>query len=74
MATPVDFFIKQLATPFFFVVILLATIFFQGLEFGYCVFLLSRQCGKSRHFRTLKLSERVCPLACYKVQKHYLRS
>jgi hypothetical protein len=38
----------------------LVTIFFQGLEFGYCVFLLSRQCDKSKHFKTLKLSKKVC--------------
>jgi hypothetical protein len=61
MATPVIFVIEQLATTSFFGYIFGYQIFFQGLEFGYCVFLLSRQCGESRRFRTLKLSERVLP-------------
>jgi hypothetical protein len=58
MATPAIFLIKQLVTTFF-LVMYLVTIFFQGLEFGYYVFLLSRQCDKSKHFKTLKLSKKV---------------
>jgi hypothetical protein len=42
--------------------------------FDDCVFLLGRQCGESKCSKTLKLSERVYPSACCKVQKHYLRS
>ncbi len=59
MATPAIILIKQLATTFF-LVMYLVTICFQGLEFGYCVFLLSRQCDKSKHFKTLKLRKKVC--------------
>jgi hypothetical protein len=40
MATPVIFFNKTIGYYFFFVVIYLATIFFQGPEFGYCVFFI----------------------------------
>jgi hypothetical protein len=50
----------------------LATNFFSRARVW--LFLLGRQSGESRHFRTVKLSERVCPSACCKVQKHYLGS
>jgi hypothetical protein len=59
MATPAIFLIKQLGTTFFWLCIWLPFLF-QGLEFGYCVFLLSRQCDKSKHFKSLKLSKKVC--------------
>jgi hypothetical protein len=82
MATTAICLIKQLAVTLFFGYVFGYHFFFQGLEFGYCVFLLSRQCGKSEHFKTLKLmwqtktfqnseTEREC---LSKIQKHYLGS
>jgi len=74
MVTPAICLIKQLATTSFFGYVFGYHFIFQGLEFDDCVFLLRRQCGESRRFRTLKLSEWVYPSACCKVQKHYLGS
>ncbi len=80
MATAAIFLIKQLAVTLFFGYVFGYHFFFQGLEFGYCVFFFSRQCGKSKHVKTLKLmwqiktfqnseTEQKC---LSKTQKHYL--
>jgi hypothetical protein len=48
MATAAILLIKQLVFILFFGYVVGYQVFFQGLELGYCVFLLSRQCDKSK--------------------------
>jgi len=69
MATLAIFLIKYFILFIYWLCIWLP--FFKGLQFGDCVFLLHRQCGESKHFKTLKQNEKVWPSACCKAQKHY---
>jgi hypothetical protein len=66
------FLIKQLATTFFLWLYIWLPFFFKGQSLVIVYFLLNRQCGESRLFRTLKLSERVCPSAMLQSSKALL--